>query len=125
MPTTEMVVMVAVVAALVLGFISVVRLLAMWIAHRTILRAVERNPDSAQPLLAQLAMPKSGGEGDERLSIILVAVGIAMIVASVIINDPSWMHYAIAAAIFPLIVGTALWLRQFIMERTRRRGSGQ
>jgi hypothetical protein len=109
---------------LVLGFISVIRLLAMWIAHRTILRAVERNPDSAEPLLAQLAVPK-GGQDDERLSIILVAVGIAMVVASVIINDPSWMHYAVAAASFPLIVGTALWLRQFIMERTRRRGSGQ
>ena len=124
MPFTEMVVMIAVVAALVLGFSSIIRLLAMWIAHRTILRAVERNPDSAQPLLAQLATPKSS-EGDERLSIILVAVGIAMIVASVIINDPSWMHYAVAAASFPLIVGTALWLRQFMTERARRRGSGQ
>jgi hypothetical protein len=124
MPATEMVVMVAVVTALVLGFISVIRLLAMWIAHRTILRAVERNPDSAEPLLAQVAVPK-GGQDDERLSIILVAVGIAMVVASVIINDPSWMHYAVAAASFPLIVGTALWLRQFIMEQTRRRGSGQ
>ena len=124
MPLTEMVVMVAVVAAVVLGFISVIRLLAMWITHRTMLRAVERNPDSAQPLLAQLAAPK-GEEGDERLSIILVSVGIAMVVASIIINDRAWMHYAIAAACFPLIVGTALWLRQFIMERTRRRGSGQ
>lgn len=124
MPATEMVVMVAVVAAVVLGFISIIRLLAMWIAHRTILRAVERNPDMAQPLLTRLATP-GGGEGDERLSVILVAVGIAIVVASTIINDPAWMHYAIAAASFPLIVGTALWLRQFIMERARRRGSGQ
>jgi len=124
MPATEMVVMVAIVTALVLGFISIVRLLAMWIAHRTILRAVERNPDSAPSLLAQLAAPK-GDAGDERLSIILVAVGVAMVVGSVIINDPAWMHYAVAAASFPLIVGTALWLRQFITERARRRGSGQ
>jgi hypothetical protein len=35
------------------------------------------------------------------------------------------MHYAIAGACFPLIVGTALWLRLFMLERARRRGSGQ
>ena len=66
--------------------------------HHTILRAVERNPESAQSVLAQIAAP-NGGEGDERLSVILVAVGIAMVVASVIINDASWMHYAITAAV--------------------------
>jgi hypothetical protein len=48
-----------------------------------------------------------------------------MVVASLIIGDPSWMHYAIAAACFPLIVGTALWLRLFVTERARRRGSAQ
>jgi hypothetical protein len=124
MPATEMVVMVAVVTALALSFISVLRLFAMWIGHRTIRRAVEKDPDAAQPLLAQLAAPGSD-EGDHRLSVILVAVGIAMVVASLIIGDPAWMHYAIAGACFPLIVGTALWLRLFMLERARRRGSGQ
>lgn len=124
MPFTEMVVMVAVVAALALGFISAIRLLSTWIAHRTIRKAVERNPEAAQPLLDRLADPKRD-EGDERLSVILVAIGIAMVVGSIIINDASWMHYAIAAACFPLIVGTALWLRQFMSERAQRRDSGQ
>ena len=124
MPATEMVVMVAVLVAAVLTVISLIRLLAMVITHRTIRRAMADNPELAEPLLAQLASPNPT-DSDSRLSVILVAVGAAMVVGSVIIGDPSWMHYAIAAACFPLIVGTALWLRQFIVERMRRRGPTQ
>jgi hypothetical protein len=119
-----MVVMIAVVTALVLSFIGALRLIATWIAHRTIRRAVDRNPDLAEPLLDRLATPR-GDDGDERLSVILIAVGVAMVAASVIIGDPRWMQYAIAGACFPLIVGAAMWLRQFIVGRARRRGSQQ
>jgi hypothetical protein len=124
MPASEMVVMIAVATAAVLTIISLIRLAALAITHRTIRRAMVDNPEAAQPLLAALAEPK-GNDGDARLSAILVAVGVAMVVGSIIIGDPAWMHYAIAAACFPLIVGTALWLRLFITERMRRRGSSQ
>jgi uncharacterized membrane protein len=124
MPATEMVVMVAVLVAAVLTVISLIRLLAMAITHRTIRRAMADHPEAAQSLLAQLASPNPA-DGDSRLSVILIAVGVAMVVGSLIIGDPSWMHYAIAAASFPLIVGTALWLRLFVSERMRRRGSSQ
>jgi hypothetical protein len=124
MPPTEMVVMVGVLVAALLTVLSLIRLLAMAMTHKTIRRAMADNPELAQPLLAQLASPNPA-DGDSRLSIILIAVGAAMVVGSVIINDPAWMHYAIAAAGFPLIVGTALWLRLFIAERTRRRGTSE
>ena len=124
MPATEMVVMVAVLVAAVLTVISLIRLLAMAITHRTIRRAMADHPEAAQSLLAQLASPNPA-DGDSRLSVILIAVGVAMVVGSLIIGDPSWMHYASAAASFPLIVGTALWLRLFVSERMRRRGSSQ
>lgn len=124
MPASEMVVMIAVATAAVLTILSLIRLAAMAITHRTIRRAMADNPDAAQPLLAALAAPK-GNDGDARLSVILVAIGAAMVVGSIIIGDPAWMHYAIAAACFPLIVGTALWLRLFIVERMQRRGSSQ
>ena len=123
MPATEMVLAIGVATAVMLTLISIIRLVATAIVHRTIRRALADNPEAAQPLLAQLAAPKMND--DSRLSIILVAIGIAMVVGSTIIGDPAWMHYAIAAACFPLIVGTALWLRQFIVERMRRRGSSE
>jgi uncharacterized Tic20 family protein len=119
MPTTEMIAMIAVVAALALGFIHLLRFFAVWLMHRTISKAVERDPASAEALLDRLGEP-SEASNDERLSTILIAFGIAMIAASVVIGDPSWMHYAIAGALFPLIVGTALWIRYYLHERARR-----
>lgn len=121
MPTTEMVVMVAITAALVLAFINIVRLIGTLVMHRTIRKMAERDPAAAEALLARIAQPAERG-GDDRLSTILIAIGIAMIVGSIVIGDPRWMHYAVAGALFPLIVGTALWLRQYMMERARRRG---
>lgn len=120
MPATEMIVMIAAFTALVLSFINVLRLLTTWITHRTIRRVVDKDPDAVQPLLAQFAEPPQS-TGDDRLSVILVAVGIAMLVASLIIGEPDVLHYGSAAAVFPLIIGTALWLRLFFLARLQRR----
>ena len=125
-PTFEQtVLLIAVFSAVVLGFINIVRLLASMMLHRTIRRALDRDPSSAAPLIERLVALGPQKDSDDRLSVILVALGVAMIVVSIVIGDPAWMHYGVAAALFPLIVGTALWLRLFIAERTRRRGSGE
>ena len=124
MPTTEMVVMVAITAALVLAFVNIVRLIGTLVMHRTIRKMAERDPEAAQSLLTRIAQPAERG-GDDRLSTILIAIGIAMIVGSIVVGDPRWMHYAVAGALFPLIVGTALWLRQYMIERARRRATQQ
>jgi hypothetical protein len=124
MPTTEMVVMVAITAALVLAFVNIVRLIGTLVMHRTIRKMAERDPEAAQSLLTRIAQPAERG-GDDRLSTILIAIGIAMIVGSIVVGDPRWMHYAVAGALFPLIVGTALWLRQYMIERARRRAPQQ
>jgi len=124
MPATEMVVMIAVVSALALSFIHLVRLARAALMHKTVRRMVDRDPSSAEAMLERLgSVPENSG--DDRLATILVAMGIAIVAGSIVINDPLWMHYAIAGALFPLIVGTALWLRLFIIERARRRASQQ
>jgi hypothetical protein len=119
-----MIVMIAVVSAVALSFVHVVRLVGTAIIHKTVRRAVDRDPAAAESLLAELARPRQPS-GDDRLSVILVALGIAMVAASVVINDPAWMHYGVAAALFPLILGTALWLRVFVMGRMGRRGGSE
>ena len=121
MPTTEMVVMVAITAAMLLAFIHVVRLLSALLLHKTIRKAINRDPQKADAMIARLGDPSSGAD-DDRFSTILIAVGVAMIAASLVIGDPQWLHYGVAAALFPLLVGTALWLRLFIQRRTRRAG---
>ena len=124
MPTTEMIVMIAAFSALTLGFINILRLIGLAIMHRTIRKAADKDPSSVQPLLTALAAPREA-QGDHRLSVILVAVGIAMVLASLMIGEPDIVHYGSAAAVFPLVIGTALWLRLYLLERAQRRGSGQ
>ena len=119
MPPTEMVVMVALFAALALSFVYVLRLINTAILHKTVRRAVDRDPASAEGLLHQLAQPRPTS-GDDRLAVILVAVGIAMAAGSVIaIDDTAPLRVGIAASLFPLLVGAALWLRHYLIERRR------
>jgi protein-S-isoprenylcysteine O-methyltransferase Ste14 len=114
-----MIVMIAVTAAMLLAFIHVLRLVTTFVVHRTISKAIDRDPQKADAMIARLGDPASGGD-DDRFATILIAVGLAMIAASIVVNDPRWMHYGVAAALFPLLVGTALWLRLFIQRRTQR-----
>jgi hypothetical protein len=122
---TEMVVMVAVVSALVLGFIALLRLMATVITHKTIRKAVETNPQLAEGLLQNLTERKERS-GDDRLAMILVAIGVAMAAAPIIaIDDPGIVRLALAASLFPLLVGATLWLRFRAVERAQRRDRGE
>ena len=120
MPFTEMVVMVAMFAALCLGAIHLLRLVATGILHRTVRKAIDKDASAAEPLLARLSAAPEPSSDDDRTAILLVAFGIAMIAASLIINDPSWIDYGIAGAVFPLVIGTALWLRHYMINRSPR-----
>ncbi|HWJ58194.1 MAG TPA: hypothetical protein VNR68_00905 [Sphingomicrobium sp.] len=125
MPITEMVVTVAIAAAMVLGFIAVLRLFGTMITHKTIRTAVEKDPQAAEPLLAQLTAPRKA-DGDDRLALILVAIGVAMVGAGLIaVDDPGLIRAVVGAALFPLLVGGTLWVRSRMIERGRRRESGQ
>jgi hypothetical protein len=118
MPATEMIVMIAAFSAMILALIHVLRLVGTFIVHRTLRKAIEVDPASAGPLLETLESPREQ-RGDDRLSVLLIAFGIAMVAASLVVGDPTWMHYGVAAALFPLIVGSALALRFYIINRNR------
>ena len=120
MPATEMIVSVAIVAALALVVIQLLRLAEAAVRHRTVRRVIDRDPTIAERLIGELDTPKERG-GDDRLGIILVAFGAAMIGASIFAGHRGdWADYGIAGALFPLIVGAALWLRHYAIERARR-----
>ena len=123
MPWSEMIATIAIAAGLVLGFIAVVRLFATIVTHRTLRKALETNPELAEGLLQKLtARRESSGRGDEKLAIILVAIGLAMIGGPLIaVDDPGIVRFAVGAALFPLLVGGALWLRFRAAERAKRR----
>jgi len=124
MPLTEMIAMIAVVAALALGFIALLRLIAITVTHKTIRKTVESNPQLAEEALQKL-MARRESTGDDRLAIVLIAIGIAMAAAPAIaVDDPGMVRLALAASLFPLLVGGALWLR-FRAERAKKRDGGE
>jgi hypothetical protein len=126
MPFTEMVVMIAVSAAFILGAIHLFRLVAVAIMHRTIRKAIDRDPNAAEPLLARLSAPGEVTErGDDRTATLLIAFGLAMLVATLVIGEANWMRYGVAGAAFPLIIGVALWLRHYALNRSRRTDSAE
>jgi hypothetical protein len=125
MPATEMTVIIAIVAGLALGFIALLRLLNTLIVHRTIRNAVASDPQHTEAVLARLTARREGA-GEDRLAIVLVALGVAMVGAALIaVDDPGDMRAAIGAALFPLLVGGALWLRWRATVRARARDQGQ
>jgi len=124
MPLTEMVAMIAVVAAMALAFIAFLRLIAITITHKTIRKTVESNPQLAEEALRKL-MTRREGPADDRLAIVLIAIGLAMAAGPFIaIDDPGMVRLALAASLFPLLVGGALWLR-FRAERAKKRDGGK
>ncbi len=120
MPFTEMVVIVAAFSAMCLAAIHLLRLVATGILHRTIRKAIDKDAQAAEPLLARLSSAPEPSTDDDRTATLLIAFGIAMVAASLVIGDPSWLHYGIAGAIFPLVIGTALWLRHYMINRSPR-----
>ena len=72
MPATEMIVSIAVVAALALITIQLFRLAATGIRHRTVRRVIDRDPSAAEAVMAELRTPETP-TGDDRLGIILLA----------------------------------------------------
>ena len=122
MPATEMIVSIAVVSSLVVAFVHLLRLAGTAMTHRTIRQAIERDPSSAEQLLSRLGKSEPV-DGDDRLAVVLVALGLAMIGASLIAGEVGdWTRYGVGGALFPLIIGAALWLRHYAIQRARRHG---
>jgi hypothetical protein len=125
MPVTEMVVTIAIAAALALGVIALLRLISTLIVHRTIRKAVETNPQLAEALLQRLTAPRESS-GDDRLATVLIAIGVAMAGAPLIaVDDPGILRFSLAAALFPLLVGGALWLRFRAARRAKQRDGAE
>jgi len=125
MTWTAMILSVAVVAAIGLALIALLRLLSTMIAHKTIRQVVVTNPDLAEGVLKELTA-RRGSNGDGRLAVVLIAIGIAMAVAPLIaIDDRGMVRFALGAALFPLLVGGALWLRSRAVARAKRLHGGE
>jgi hypothetical protein len=113
------------------GFIFFLKLIQAWMLHRTLRDAIKRDSPLASGLIDKIDNTDSrDGQrlgGDDRNGLVLIAIGLALLGFSLVVNEVEWLRYGIGASLFPLLVGFALlgrhfWLRK-LLERDLAVGS--
>lgn len=112
---------IAIATAVVLIVNQLGRVLRAMMLHRTIRKGIEHNSNLTPELFAKIEEQKaSSGIGDDRIGVVLVALGLAIVGFGLIAGDMDDIHNTVGIALFPLFVGAALFGRWFV---NRRRGA--
>jgi hypothetical protein len=94
------------------------RVLRAMMLHRTIRKGIEHNSVLTPELFAKIEEQKaSGGLGDDRIAVVLIALGLAILGFGLVAGDDGDLPNTIAIALFPLFVGAALLARWFYHRR--------
>jgi hypothetical protein len=121
MPSTEMVVMIAITFCLLGGLVLIVRFLSGWLMHRTLRKAIERDSATAPALIDRIGALDSGRNAlgnDDRNGMVLIALAVAMGgFALIAVDDPGVVRTIAGAALFPLLIGAVLLLRRKLLKR--------
>ena len=121
MPSTEMVVMIAITLSLLGGMALLVRFLSGWLLHRTLRKAIERDSAAAPALIDRIEAMESGRSAlgnDDRNGMVLIALAIAMAgFALIAVDDPGVIRTIVGGALFPLLIGGTLLLRRKLLKR--------
>src|SRR3954471_4735118 len=118
-PDTAM--MFAVMTALVLVANQLGRVMRAMMLHRTIRKGIEHDSNLTPELFDKIEGQKaSGGLGDDRIAVVLIALGLAVLGFGLVAGDDGDLPNTVGIALFPLFVGAALLGRWFY---PRRRGA--
>jgi hypothetical protein len=110
----------AIVTGAVLVSIQIGRLWRAGMLHKTIREAISRDSAVAGELLAgvdEQHKPASGN--DDRTAMVLIALGLALLLFAALQNSQDALRQMGGASVFPIFVGIALLLRQYL---ARKRG---
>lgn len=109
----------AMAAALVLIVNQIGRVLRAMMLNRTLRKGIEHNTALAPELFDKLEGQQAagGGFGDDRVGLVLVAIGLATFCFGLIQGDPDDIRNVSSIAVFPLFVGAVLFGRWFVMRR--------
>lgn len=118
---------VLVIAALTVGAVLIVtQLVRLWrtgMQHKTIREAISRDSAVVPELLAVVEPEqRPAGANDDRTAMVLIALGLALFAFAAIQGDPDDVRNMGGASLFPIFVGLALLLRQYLVKRRERQG---
>jgi len=95
------------------------RLIRASIQHRTIREALSRDSAAVPALLAGIEEPQAGGQNDDRMAFVLLALALALFLFGLIQGDPDDLRNMGGAALFPGLVGVALLIRHYFASKRR------
>jgi hypothetical protein len=117
---SDIVAFIAIAAAAVVGIVQLARVLRAMMLHRTLREALSRDHALTPELLDRVEEQKapSTGFGDDRIGLVLLAIGFAAIGFALIQGSPDTIRNVCGMALFPLFIGAAL-LGRFVWARRR------
>lgn len=111
----------AVTTGLVLALTQLTRLWRTAIQQKTIREALSRDSSAVPALLAAVEPePRSTGANDDRTAMVLIALGLALLGFAFVQGDVDDIRTMSGASLFPIFVGIALLLRQYLAARRRQ-----
>ncbi|MBV9931311.1 MAG: hypothetical protein JO013_10240 [Alphaproteobacteria bacterium] len=116
----DIVAFIAIAVAVMVGIVQLGRVLRAMMLHKTVREALTRENALGPALLDKLDEPKAsgGGLGDDRIGLVLLAIGFAAIGFALIQGSADTIRNVSGMALFPLFVGAVL-LGRFIWNARR------
>ena len=115
----DIIMMIAVMTAVVLVANQIGRIFRAMMMHRTVREAMTRDSGLAPQLLDRIDQEKPGvWFGEDRIAIVLLAIGFAILGFGALTGDADDVRNAAGISLFPLFVGAALLGRYLLTRRS-------
>lgn len=103
-----------------IGMFLLARIIHAFMIHRSVRKAIEAKSGDAAALIDKLNKPyeiadegtKRHKTGDDRIALVLMAIGLALGCFGLLQSDPAVIRSTMGAALFPLFVGGALLINR-------------
>jgi hypothetical protein len=116
---SDIVAFIAIATAVMVGIVQLGRVLRTMMLHRTVREALTRENALGAALLDKIDERRPGvGFGDDRIGLVLLAIGFAAIGFALIQGSQDTIRNVTGMALFPLFVGAVL-LGRFIWNARR------
>jgi hypothetical protein len=113
----DIVAFIAIATAVMVGIVQLGRVLRAMMLHRTVREALTRDNAMGPALLEKIDEPRTSMSfGDDRIGLVLLAIGFAAIGFALIQGSQDTIKNVSGMALFPLFVGAVL-LGRFIWNR--------
>lgn len=108
-----------------IAFVYFLRLVEIWLLHRSFREAIQRDSAVAAILVERLETSESRNSrqrGDDRTGLLLIAIGLALVGFTLLIGDERWARFGVGSALFPIFAGIVLLGRHIWIRRVAGRG---